>query len=330
MLVSVVIPYYQRDRGILRRALISVLAQKLPDDVLIDIIVVDDASPVPAQEEIVDLGFPIPFSITVIEQANGGVTIARNTALAALRTETTYIAFLDSDDSWREDHVATAVAALEQGYDFYFCDNEREGHHLSHFAADTGLILPIIERARDKDIPIALDREEATTLILRNFPCQISTTVYRRNVVPGLLFDTSVRNAGEDVIFFLNLVSGGGRVCFSTARRVFCGSGINLYFSNMGWETEGYLKRLIDDMRAHMLIQRTIPLGAENKAWNARYIAQHKRKVAFHTLRRFAKRGKIPCEVCALAKRDAGFYVWFPYYALQAVVGKCLGLYHPT
>ncbi len=327
MLVSVIIPYYQRDSGILRRALSSILAQALPGGVAVEVIVVDDASPVPVAGEVEGLVFQPPFSLKILSQPNGGVAAARNTALRAVSADTTYIAFLDSDDSWYGGHVAKAVAALEQGFDLYFCDNERDGHHASHFSADGGLILPLITAAKGAD-PIAVSRDVMTTLTLRDFPCQISTAMYRRSVAAELLFDTSVRNAGEDVIFFLTLVARA-RVCFSPAKMVYCGSGINLYFSNMGWETPGYMQRLIDNMRAHTLIGRTVALNASDREWNDRHIALHKRDIAFHTLRRLAKGGGMPQEVRTMAKRDARAYLWLPYYAVQAVVGKALGLYKP-
>ena len=50
--VAVIIPYYQNRAGILRRALDSVMNQRLSSDVSVDIIVVDDGSPHPARLEI--------------------------------------------------------------------------------------------------------------------------------------------------------------------------------------------------------------------------------------------------------------------------------------
>jgi succinoglycan biosynthesis protein ExoW len=43
--VAVIIPYYQRDPGILRRALDSVRGQELPDAVRVHVYLVDDGSP---------------------------------------------------------------------------------------------------------------------------------------------------------------------------------------------------------------------------------------------------------------------------------------------
>ncbi len=78
--VAVIIPYYQKRPGILRRALTSILRQDLPPNVRVDVHLVDDGSPVPARSEIEGLDFPQPFQLHLIEQPDSGVAAARNTA----------------------------------------------------------------------------------------------------------------------------------------------------------------------------------------------------------------------------------------------------------
>ena len=132
--IAVIIPYLQRRQGILRRALTSLLQQKLPAGVArVDIVVVDDGSPVPARGEIDGLDIAAPFHLRLTEQPNAGVAAARNTALGAAAPDTTYIAFLNHDDIWDPDHLATAVKALERGYGFYFCDGRRIDNSSSTF-----------------------------------------------------------------------------------------------------------------------------------------------------------------------------------------------------
>ena len=131
--LAVIIPYFQREPGILRRALVSILGQELPADTVVDVVVVDDASPIPASGETAGLDFSGPLSLTVIKQANGGVAAARNTGLHQVTDDTTYIAFLDSDDIWHPTHLRAGLQALENGRDLYFCDNRRDGHFASSF-----------------------------------------------------------------------------------------------------------------------------------------------------------------------------------------------------
>ena len=76
-MITVVIPYFQREPGILARALASIAAQQacpLP----VHVIVVDDASPVPTAQELASVG-RVPYTVQVVQQPNGGPGSARNT-----------------------------------------------------------------------------------------------------------------------------------------------------------------------------------------------------------------------------------------------------------
>ena len=98
-------------------------------------IVVDDASPVPAADEMAALpAAAMPHPVQVIRQPNAGPGGARNAGLDALPADARYVAFLDSDDEWSEDHLARAVAALQAGYDFYFADHIQLGSDVGAFA----------------------------------------------------------------------------------------------------------------------------------------------------------------------------------------------------
>ena len=119
-IIGVVIPYYQREAGILARALRSVARQRDVQDVRV--VVVDDSSPAPAAQDIAEIQEGFPFPLEVIVQPNGGPGAARNRALEALAGQVRYVAFLDSDDEWLPTHLGNACNALERGYDFYFSD----------------------------------------------------------------------------------------------------------------------------------------------------------------------------------------------------------------
>jgi cellulose synthase/poly-beta-1,6-N-acetylglucosamine synthase-like glycosyltransferase len=76
--VAVIIPYYQREPGILTRAVDSVLAQVLPHEVLLTILVIDDNSPHPAETDLAALWAPPRITIKTVYQANAGPGAARN------------------------------------------------------------------------------------------------------------------------------------------------------------------------------------------------------------------------------------------------------------
>ena len=80
--IDIIIPYFQRTPGILVETIRSVLAQTATDWHLI---VVDDGSPHPARNELEALTDEERVNIRIIEQPNGGVSVARNRGLDAVR-----------------------------------------------------------------------------------------------------------------------------------------------------------------------------------------------------------------------------------------------------
>ncbi len=76
--LTIIIPYYQKEPGILRRALSSVFAQTFQD---FHVLVVDDQSPYPVDEELAPLSENMRERITIVRQPNQGPGGARNTGL---------------------------------------------------------------------------------------------------------------------------------------------------------------------------------------------------------------------------------------------------------
>lgn len=105
-LVSVVIPTYKH-RDFILGTLSSVLQQTFTD---YEIIIVNDGSPDDTRAVI----FPHIESgrVEYIEQSNQGQSRARNAGLARARGQ--YIAFLDDDDLWPADKLASQVAFLDR------------------------------------------------------------------------------------------------------------------------------------------------------------------------------------------------------------------------
>lgn len=103
---SVVIPAYNRGNLILD-TIQSVLAQDSTD---FEIVIVDDGSTDDTRAAICSAK---DDRIRYIYQANGGGSRARNTGLDAARG--TYVAFLDSDDTFKLNHLANALPFLQSG-----------------------------------------------------------------------------------------------------------------------------------------------------------------------------------------------------------------------
>jgi glycosyltransferase involved in cell wall biosynthesis len=101
--VSVVIPVFNGEQY-LADAIQSVRDQTYQN---FEVIVVDDGSTDGSAEVAQRFGEAIRY----VHQANGGVCKARNTGIAL--AQGTYIAFLDQDDLWLPDKLATQVAYLD-------------------------------------------------------------------------------------------------------------------------------------------------------------------------------------------------------------------------
>ena len=284
--VAVIVPYYQHKSGILRRALQSATQQRVPKGMEVDLIVIDDGSPISAKTETEGMIFSYPFSLSVILQKNAGVSAARNRGLDEVPSDTTLIAFLDSDDIWPTDHLSRASKAINDGYDFYFTDNRRPGHHTSHVHSlcgeGTGRYL---KAAKQIDGIVELPNDFLVGIVLKEFPTQASTVVYRHSIAPFLRFDTRLKTAGEDVLFFSTLAAASKRAGFDMESCVECGGGLNMYFANLSWDSRKYLAIKLDQTLAHRIVAKTVRLSVGNKTWNDAHVLECRQIFAFHLLR---------------------------------------------
>lgn len=237
MKIAVIVPFYQRDPGILPKAVNAVLAQDLPAGTNLWVIIVDDSSPVPAEGEIAYLSALDRSRMTLLTQTNGGPGDARNRALDLVADRgADYVAFLDSDDVWKPNHLRDALEALEAGFDFYFCDHTRFDDQAT-YASSVPALAELQDSATpgyrmlDSDGPvITVDGSAALSAYLREYLSQTSTVVVRQSCVHSLRFDAEQRGAGEDQLYWINLVAAGARMAISWRVNVHCGRGVNIYF----------------------------------------------------------------------------------------------------
>jgi glycosyltransferase involved in cell wall biosynthesis len=113
--VSVVIPAYN-SADTIEEALESAITQKFREH---EVIVVNDGSPDTEQfERAIRTRLE---DIVYIKQRNAGAGVARNTAIEHARGD--IIAFLDADDMWMPNFLASQFVFLERhGYDMVYCD----------------------------------------------------------------------------------------------------------------------------------------------------------------------------------------------------------------
>ena len=103
--VSVIVPVYNGARFI-EQTISSILQQDGSSE--IEIIVVNDGS----TDDTSDIARSFGAPVRVIDQANSGVSRARNRGLAECRGE--FIAFVDHDDFWQPNKLANQLAAFAE------------------------------------------------------------------------------------------------------------------------------------------------------------------------------------------------------------------------
>jgi succinoglycan biosynthesis protein ExoW len=328
--IAVIIPFYQRESGILSRAINSVCSQRLTPDDRIEIVVVDDASPLPARDELAGYEMPPRVKLTLIEQENGGPGAARNAGLSRVEEGTAeYVAFLDSDDFWRPNHLSDAVSTLKLGYDFYFCENRRKGmfeNYAEHVPCLRESGAAIADRATilNAEGPIlgfpshSLDNEFAYHSL-----CHTSSVVIRRDAAVAQRFDTDLRCAGEDWMYWLSIAYSGARIAISWRTNTEAGEGVNIFFSAFDWNIPATLDRIgCQLLFAEKLRQRVLKNAFQHKA--ATGIAWKYRRAYGFLLLRGMLNGRKPN--FRLLRKVAQANPWFvpkiPYYFIAVALDR--------
>ncbi|MDQ0322505.1 succinoglycan biosynthesis protein ExoW [Pararhizobium capsulatum DSM 1112] len=224
--LTVVIPYYQKEPGILRRALASVFAQTFTD---FDVVIVDDQSPYPIDEELKPLSSEEKNRIRIIRQPNAGPGGARNTGLNNIGPETEFAAFLDSDDVWTPDHLKNACEGMTRfGADCYWASITGGDAFYYHFGVADLAKTETVHRLQEE--PLLVELPELSSAMLKNWSfLHLSCMVIGRKLFQTIRFDPKLRLAAEDVLFFCDCVLSAERVVLCDAAGAVRGEGINIF-----------------------------------------------------------------------------------------------------
>jgi cellulose synthase/poly-beta-1,6-N-acetylglucosamine synthase-like glycosyltransferase len=104
--LTVVMPLYNKEKDV-ARAIKSIVHQSIDDW---ELIVVNDGSTDSSAQQVERISDP---RVLLVNQANAGVAAARNAGVHRARSE--FVSFLDADDEWDKDMVATLLL-LKQEY----------------------------------------------------------------------------------------------------------------------------------------------------------------------------------------------------------------------
>jgi succinoglycan biosynthesis protein ExoW len=316
--IAVVIPYYQEEPGILRGAVLSAVAQEGVSE--LEIIVVDDGSPAPARDDLGDLALPPHVTLKLIEQPNLGPGAARNRGLDAVSPDTTYLAFLDSDDRWTRRHLHNAHAALRAGHDVYFADGSY-WKSADTFCTRIGL---------DPNKHICIDVEHGYfrftddarhQAINSKNPFHMSCIVYVWAKFKRLRFH-EVAFMGEDLTFWMDLAQQTNRIAFCPDVECFAGRGVHIYESS-GWGTSKAIWKIYHYMKWRKWLRDNILSTELEQHDNSREIQKLRRAFVLallHELRRM--RAFTNPDVARFFLLDPQIGLYLVPVTLRAVLGK--------
>jgi succinoglycan biosynthesis protein ExoW len=259
--VSVVIPFFQREAGLLRKAVESALKQR--GDFQMEIVIVDDGSPIPARRELRDLLSRDRNKFLIVEQKNAGCFGAANTALNKVSPNADYIAFLDSDDEWFDGHLERAVWALDHGCDYYFSDFYQLNQTVTAFNRAKRIQVSAHTRIHPSE-PIHEFCGDMVTQILEGNLMGVSTVVYNFKTFQDLRYVDFVRLAGAEYVFFLTLALRSKKIAFSSVPECRYGGGVNV-FSESGWGTDKYLHLRHDEIKTRKYMLQRLALSPYQK-----------------------------------------------------------------
>lgn len=265
MRVAIVVPYFQREAGILCRCLTSVAKQDSSVDY--HVFVVDDASPVSAVSELERMDPGFRPRITCLTRENGGPAKARNTALDHIATQDfSQIAFLDSDDEWEPFHLANALSLLGGTADFYFADFRHIDSERSAFEKAIALgELDLSDHEQVGGEPNYLYRGDLVEQTIVENLIGTPTVVYNTLNLGHIRFETDYYFAGEDYRFWIEAARTTDKIAFSTRVSCRCGRGVNVY-SASGWGSENALERIRDELHYLSCTVKQFPLSKRGEA----------------------------------------------------------------
>ncbi|WP_240007218.1 glycosyltransferase family 2 protein [Pseudaquidulcibacter saccharophilus] len=327
--ISIIIPYYQKKPGILRRAIDSIALQKLDDNVNIEILIVDDESPIPAEAEVDGINFTNCIKPKIIKQKNAGVSGARNTGIANISDNTEIVLFMDSDDFWHPNKIQSSINALKNGADFFFCDHERLGSY------DSIMKNAFFEGGYSiKDIGnnnFEIEKEDLINCNLNYFITHASTVAFKKALLEGLIFNINIKNAGEDILFFTELIARANKIIFTKEKLVTCADGINIFFNEYtNWDSPSRLLIARDRFISFWYVLKIKNLSSENKQMIRKTYFNFGFDYAFFIIRKFVKNRKVPDELISLLRESPKQIPDVIFFFSTVGFAKLFGIYKPN
>jgi succinoglycan biosynthesis protein ExoW len=330
MKISVVIPYYQEQPGILVRALQSLYAQQISCETSLDVIIVNDASPIDPIVDVTAAGAPPSnIGVRIITRANGGPAAARNTGFDAVPADATYVAMLDSDDTWTANHIARALEGFSLAdADIYFSDHAT--HHADDYLKGTRLFLePLGGEGELTQLPgdrfYACSGKQMAAYSAREYLAHTSSILIRAELLKGLRMPEKLRWAGEDHNFFIDLTLKARRVCLSMYSEVALGKGVSIYEGSHEWGSVKDLRRRAFNIVSVRRVQHRARWPRPVRADLSALMSTGRRTVGYLLMQRIlSKRGPDLSALRLVWSLDRTTVLFAPFSVLDVFARKLL------
>jgi glycosyltransferase involved in cell wall biosynthesis len=213
MHISIIIPAFNAETSI-EESISSVLQAVRNYD--IEIIVVDDASTDQTWQKLQKLKEKIPQLVVLKNGRAKGPSGARNSGLDLASGE--YLAFLDADDIWCQDHLERGITFLRSNLDVdlvFFNQSIVDRNtmvEISNWIKEKEILREIEKSTRSEDF-FVLDGNIASALVKESF-MHLQTLICKRSVVKNIRFDERVFR-GEDMDFCIHLAAQGCKFSYT-------------------------------------------------------------------------------------------------------------------
>lgn len=260
--VSVVIPTYNRAKY-LTESIDSVLAQTLQPR---ELIIIDDESTDDTKDLV--LAYKAP-NIRYLTIPHGGIAAARNKGMALASCD--YLAFLDSDDRWRNTMIERQLEMLtnDQGLVCSFTNFARfQDEPYQTFPAQFEFYSELSElkdKSRHCNGGYVVEGDAFTAFTrFHEFPAATPCIMFRRSIISDMQMNESLR-IGEDTEFILRAFMRG-KVAFLPDVL----ADIRWHASNITRQPGTLIE--LDKIRALLCLQEVVDTEARKAALNDRLV----------------------------------------------------------
>ena len=263
--ISVIIPTYNRAKYI-AESIESVLAQTRPAE---EVLIIDDGSTDNTRSVVAAYS---DTRVRYIPVPHGGIAAARNRGIALACGD--YLAFLDSDDLWRDTMLEKQLAMLQQEESLVcsftnfarFTDAPRKiiNEQFSYCTEFAGLSKEL-RRTGDGFI---LDGDAFATFIrFHEFPAATPCIMFRRSIIADMRMNESLR-IGEDTEFIMRAFMRGKVAVLPEVL-----ADIRRHNSNITNESGILIEQ--DKVRALLHLREVVDTGDRLAALNDRLVKGH-------------------------------------------------------